>query len=130
MSTMLKELLKTEAMKRTPDGQYRVIQRYYQPAVHDDETLRWAASLIRDLTETTNNDVFLDDKRVARFCRKADNDRIPLSAIPEFKQFLEQRGQAFLEEVDDWLTAHVAGQATAATECARVGVGLFAIEDK
>lgn len=130
VTTMLKELLKTKAVELTGDGRYRVVRRYYQPAVHDDETLRWAASLIRDLTETANNDVFLDDARVRRFCRKADNERIPLSAIPDFNSFLEQRGQAFLEEIDDWLTEHVAGDITAASDCARIGVGLFAIENR
>lgn len=129
MQAMLKELLKTRAVERTSDGYLAAIRRYYQPAVHDDENLRWAVSLIRDLTETMNNNVFLDNTGVPRFGRKADNECIPGEAIPEFKQFLDKRGQLFLEEIDDWLTEHVATENTKTTQRVRIGVGLFAIED-
>ena len=127
MRTMLKELIKTKAVERHPDGRISAIRRYYQPAVHDDENLRWAASLITDLVETMNNNVFLDDRNLPRFGRKADNDQIPMSAIPEFRQHLAERGQAFLEEIDDWLTAHVA-EPDETTEYVRIGIGMFAIE--
>lgn len=130
MQAMLKELLKTQAVERTSDGRLGAIRRYYQPAVHDDENLRWAVSLMRDLTETMNNNVFLENTGVPRFGRKADNECIPAEAIPEFKQFLDQRGQLFLEEIDDWLTEHVAKQNTETTQRVRIGVGLFAIEDR
>jgi hypothetical protein len=127
--TMLKELLKTQAVRRDDAGNLVATSRFYRPAVHDDENLRWAVSLTRDLVETMNNNVFLDDTRVARFGRKADNERIPKSAIPEFRQYLADRGQAFLEEVDDWLTEHATSDKTEASEFVRIGVGMFAIED-
>ena len=127
--TMLKELVKTHAVNRTGDGNVVAISRFYRPAVHDEENLRWAVSLTKDLVETMNNNVFLDDTRVARFGRKADNERIPRSAVPEFRQYLADRGQAFLEEIDDWLTAHVKSDGSATKDCVRIGVGMFAIED-
>lgn len=126
---MLKELLKTKAVERLPDGGLGAISRFYQPAVHDDENLRWAVQMIRDLVETMNNNVFLDDTRSPRFGRKAENERIPKRAIPAFRRHLTERGQAFLEEIDDWLTEHVASETTETTECARIGVGMFAIEE-
>lgn len=127
--TMLKELVKTNAVRRANDGNLVATSRFYRPAVHDDENLRWAVSLTRDLVETMNNNVFLDDTRVARFGRKADNERIPKSAIPEFRQHLADRGQAFLEEIDDWLTEHATSEKTETSEFVRIGVGMFAIED-
>lgn len=129
MRAMLKELLKTRAVERRSDDLLGVISRFYQPAMHDDENLRWAASLISDLGATMNNNVFLDGTRLPRFGRKADNERIPRSAIPEFREHLADRGQAFLEDIDDWLTDHVTSDVAAATECVRIGVGMFAIED-
>jgi len=128
-TAMQKELEKTRAVERTPGGKLKAISRFYQPAVHDDENLRWAVSLIRDLVETMNNNVFLDDSHVARFGRKAENEHMPVSAIPAFRKFLEQRGQAFLEEVDDWLTEQVANDTIKTTKYVRIGVGMFAIED-
>ena len=130
MQSLLKELLKTQAVERLDCGRLRAIKRYYQPAVHDDENLLWAVSLIRDLTEAMNNNVFLDDSKVARFGRKADNNRIPASAVSEYSAFLAERGQAFLEEIDDWLTEHEASGADDPTEYLRIGVGMFAIQHK
>ena len=104
-------------------------RRFYRPAVHDDENLRWAVSLTRDLVETMNNNVFLDSTRLPRFGRKADNESIPRNAIPEFRQHLANRGQVFLEEIDDWLTEHANNDVTKTTEYVRIGVGMFAIED-
>lgn len=130
MATMLKELLKTQAVVLTNDGYLRAISRYYQPAVHDDEILHLVVSMIRDLTETANNNVFTDNTSVPRFGGKADNDCIPAKAIPEFAKFLDWRGQSFLEEMDDWLNEHAASNADDKTGLVRIGVGLFAIEDK
>lgn len=129
-STMLKELLKTQAVERTDDGNLRVLLRYYQPTIHDDEILRNAVSRIYDLTETVNNNVFPGKGRTPRFGGAADNDCIPVSVIPEFKAFLDERGQEFLEEIDDWLTRHAVDTVSVDTNCVRIGVGMFAIEDK
>lgn len=128
--TMLKELIKTQAVELTSDGYLRAMSRYYQPAMHDDENLRWAVSLIRDLTETMNNNVFLDKTSIPRFGGDAVNDRIPPAVISKFREFMDRRGQAFLEEVDDWLSDHAKSDFTETTECVRIGVGLFAIEDR
>lgn len=128
--TMLKELLNTKTLERTEDGQLRVVRRYYQPAQHDEENLIWAAALIKDLVETTNNDVFQEKGNKARFVGKADNVQVRSKSVSEFREFLNIRGQAFLEEIDDWLTNHDATKNTEKSDCVRLGVGLFAIEDK
>jgi len=129
-STLCKELIKTGSIERMADGQLRAVRSYYQPAVHDDENLRWAMSLIEDLTETMNNNVFPDGSCVPRFGGSAENDRIPASAVPQFHEFLDQRGQALLEEIDDWLTKHVVADGAQPADRVRIGVGLFAIEDE
>ena len=41
-----------------------------------------------------------------RFQRKASNPQVAAESIPEIKQFLQRKGQAFLEEVDLYLTQH------------------------
>lgn len=128
-ATMLKELLHTETIAEAGDGQLIPKRRYYHPARHDDENLLWAVNLIRDLTATMNNNVFKTDQTIPRFGRKAENTEIPESCRESFRQFLDQWGQAFLEDIDDWLTEHatdVEGDAS----CIRLGVGVFGIEDE
>ena len=128
--TMLKELLQTGTIERTPDGELRVIRRFYQPAKHDDENLTWGVALITDLAATMNNNVFLSNAARARFGRKAESVRILPSSVSDFHTFLDIRGQTFLEEVDVWLTNREANDDAQESEFVRLGVGMFAIEDR
>lgn len=127
-STMLKELVKTGAVEQQQDGRLRVLTRYYQPAVHDDENLLFAVDRIHDVVETMNNNVFMDGDRQPRFGGYADHVEFPVTQIPKFREFLDKRGQAFLEEIDDWLAQHASDDNAADTKVARVGVALFGTE--
>ncbi len=130
MPTMIKELLKTGAMRRLDDGRFEVLMRYYQPAAADSENLQFAVDRIHDVMQTMNNNVFVDENTTPRFGGFAANDRIPVDMIPLFTEFLDKRGQAFLEEIDDWLTEHADTSGDSTTEKARVGIGLFATEER
>ena len=46
--------------------------------------------------------------RPLRFEHAALNGHISASALPEFRDFLNREGQAFLERIDAWLTDHQA----------------------
>jgi hypothetical protein len=74
--------------------------------------------------------VFPGKNGVPRFGGYADNEALPLSVIPAFRAYLDKRGQAFLEEIDDWLAEHAASGEPGETETARVGISLFATESK
>ncbi len=126
-STMLKELLKTESVRQSGSGELEVLRRYYQPAIRDDENLMFAIDRIRDVIATMNNNVFLEEGGALRFGGFADNDAIPVSAIPAFHKYMDGRGQAFLEEVDDWLTANAA-KPSESKQTVRAGVSLFATQ--
>ena len=47
---------------------------------------------------------------------------------PAFRDFLNERGQRFLEEVDAWLHGHRAAQDDSGAEQLRLGVGVYSIE--
>ncbi len=123
-TTMLKELLKTGSVQKLKNGNLRVLKRYYQPAIRDDENLMFAVDRIRDVIATMNNNVFLEDGGDLRFGGYADNESIPTATIPAFHKFMDTRGQAFLEEIDHWLTAHAADSSDS-KQRARIGVSLF-----
>ncbi|MFK8053025.1 MAG: DUF6502 family protein [Woeseiaceae bacterium] len=126
-TTMLKELIKTGCVEPLAGGELRALKRYYQPAIHDEENLLFAVDRIRDVISTMNNNVFPEENGALRFGGYADNERIPVQSIPAFHEWLDKRGQAFLEEVDDWLTEN-AEEPAGNQECARVGVSLFATQ--
>jgi hypothetical protein len=124
--TMLKELLNTDTIARDSGGNLYPLRRYYQPARHDDENLLWGTNLIRDLAETMNNNIFKTEQTRLRFGGKADDVSLPAACADEFRAFLDQRGQSFLEEIDDWLTQHAAHDDDKPQ--VRLGVGVFGIE--
>ena len=126
-ATMLKELLKTGAVKRRPNGELEVLQRYYQPAMRDDENLMFAVDRIRDVIATMNNNVFLEEGSALRFGGFADSEAIPVESIPAFHKYMDNRGQAFLEEIDDWLAANAANPSDS-IQTTRVGASLFATQ--
>jgi hypothetical protein len=56
---------------------------------------------------------------------------VDVKALPQFRELLEREGQAFLERIDDWITAHEVG--SSADEEAvgiRLGVGVYHIQDR
>ncbi len=52
---------------------------------------------------------------------------IPANAVPAFRDFIEQEGQAFLERVDAWLEEH---EDESAPDPVRLGLGSYWIEEK
>jgi len=130
MPTMIKELIKTGAMERQDSGEFKVLMRYYQPAAADSEALQFAIDRIHDVIWTLHNDVFLEESGSPRFAGFAANDNVPVDAIPLFQRYLDKRGQQFLEEIDNWLTDHVADGHDPTIETARVGISLFATEER
>jgi len=130
MPTMLKELVKTQAVARNDSGDLIALSRYYRPAIADDENIRFAVDRIHDVVETMNNNVFLDESGAPRFGGFAANDGIPVTSIAAFHDYMDQHGQEFLEQVDDWLTQHADTGEQSETNTARVGISLFATEER
>ncbi len=128
MPTMIKELTKTGAIERLESGEFKVLMRYYQPSLADSENLQFAVDRIHDVIQTMNNNVFVNESGAPRFGGFAANDAIPVDVIPAFRDFMDKRGQSFLEEIDDWLTEHATTDLT--NDTARVGISLFATEER
>ena len=127
-TTLLKELLTTNTIERDANGALRPLRRYYQPAVSDDENLMFASQRIRELFETMNNNVFPSNKHAPIFGGYAANDTMSAEMIPKYREFLDKRGQEFLEEIDNWLTEHAPVGESEVKNPVRMGIGLYAIE--
>jgi len=127
-STLLKELKRVGAVKQDSDGNLRALLRYYMPVTFDAEWILNAGSVLADLGRNVNHNLQADDDNPSQFMGRAANHSVSVEALPEFREFLEQQGQEFLEEIDTWLTEHSTDDETASTM--RLGVGLFHIEDK
>ena len=124
-STMLKELKNVGAVVEDSDGKLIAQLRYYMPVHMDPEQMLTSGSVMEDLGETIAYNLHRASSELARFERRATNTCMPRAVIPEFKQFLDTEGQAFLERVDAWLTQH---EDTNSNENVRLGLGTYWIE--
>jgi hypothetical protein len=119
---LLKELQLARSIERLADSTVRLPRRM------DAGQIRLWGSVLQDVGATLEHNLTRDVRTAPRFERRALSVRVDQRALPAFKQFLEQEGQAFLERVDDWLTAHQVRE-DADDEAVRLGAGVYHIED-
>jgi Family of unknown function (DUF6502) len=126
ITAVIAELEHVGAVRRS--GGYATVKtRYYMPITLDEDALARFGSVVHDLVTTISHNLVTASDR-ALFEGRATNDRIPIEHLDEFRAFLNQRGQGFLEEVDDWLTRHSDTTGTSGT--LRLGTGMYLIADK
>ncbi len=126
---MVKELKAAGAIEEGPDGQLRPLTRVYVPVGMPAERLRLWASVLSDVANTIEHNFSRAPDVPAKFERRALSLRVDRKALPEFRQLLEREGQAMLERIDDWLSAHEVADAEG-NEALRLGVGIYHIEDR
>jgi hypothetical protein len=125
--TLLRELLKAGSIVQNAEGRYVARRRYHMPVEMDVGSIRFFGSNLYDHANTLCNNVTgkPDARRLEGF---AVDDRIDPGAVDEFKSYLDERGQQFLEEIDDWLSLHRLDPESANTSPVRIGIGVYAIE--
>jgi len=130
-STLLKELRGAGAIRVTEDGRLEPLQRMYVPQKMDEQLIRLWGTVLADVATTYVHNLTRDARTPARFERAALNDRVAAGALPEFREFLNKEGQAFLERVDAWLLAHEAtGSAVGSKKATiRLGAGVYHLQD-
>jgi hypothetical protein len=129
-STLLKELVNAGAVRVRADGRLQALQRSYIPHTMDEELIRLWGTVIADVATTYVHNLTRTGKVNKRFERFAVNDRMPHSSVADFAQLLQQEGQAFLERVNNWLTARECKPNDRPRgDTVRLGVGLYHIED-
>lgn len=130
-STLLKELVAAGAVRVRPDGRLEATQRNYIPHAMDEQMIRLWGSVLADVATTHVHNLSRTSREPPRFERAAVNDEVEDSAVPEFRQFLEAEGQAFLERVDAWLSAHQVDKSKRSTKSrpVRLGAGVYHVED-
>jgi len=125
--TLLRELLKAGSIEKDDQGRYVANRRYHMPVEMDAGSIRFFGTNLFDHANTLSNNVTGDaDKR--RLEGFAVDDQIHPDAVEEFRAYLDERGQQFLEEIDDWLSQHRLDPDELESTPVRLGLGVYAIE--
>jgi len=126
-TAMLKELKRVGAVAEDAEGCLEARMRYYMPVPMDAEQMLRSGSVLEDLGNTVAYNLERRDRDLPRFERRATNTNMSAADRDSFKQFLDEEGQAFLERVDDWLTAHEREEGDG-EDSLRLGLGAYWIE--
>lgn len=125
--TILKELKRVKAISEARNGKLTVLRRNYRLSTASPEALNRAGSVLADIGATVTHNLYHDKNELGRFERRAFNSRIPKSAVPAYREFVHAESQAFLERVDDWLTANEKN--TDSKGGVRLGLGMYWIQN-
>lgn len=126
-TTVLKDLQRAGAVEVIEDGRLRALTRYFMPMPLDATTVARAGDVLHTLGNTLTLNVTRPAGSEGRFEGRATVPLIPAADVPAFRAFLEQRGMAFLEDVDAWLTDRAAVRGRPAGEMVRLGAGVYQI---
>lgn len=126
-TALVKELLRSGSIERLADGSYRALRRFYMPRAVDGSAVERSGSVLADLATTLEHNLSRGTREPARFEGRAQNRRVDPRHLPAFRALLEREAQAMLERVDDWLSTH---EAPAGEPAVRLGVGIYAIQDR
>lgn len=123
---MLNELLRAGVVTETEDGRIKVLTRTYLPDTDAPESLDRLGYVVRDFVETIdfNRQEENPEQRLLERMVVADNG-VRLSDLPQFRDYVRERGQFLLEEIDDWLSKHEPADGHDEEPIVDTGVGIF-----
>lgn len=125
---MLKELLSANAIVENERGHLEVRSRYYMPSHLDPQSVLRAGDVWRDVGNNITHNLTRGEDQPSRFEGRATNEYVDPAHLPALRRLVEERGQAFLEMIDAWLTEHEVGRGES-KHGARAGIGIYQIED-
>lgn len=117
-----KELERSGAVE-VVDGKVHLRSTYYLLSGLGPRSVERYGSVVRDLLCTLNHNVLGDDPTHPRFEGRAQLSGVSAATAEALRVLLDERGQAFLEEMDEWMSAHATEDGDV-----RLGVGLYMIQ--
>ena len=98
------------------------------PAQLDDQAVERAGGVWRDVGDTLVHNLRRENESDAIFEGRASNHRMPAAMATEFRRYLEEAAQAFLEDADNWLSEKESPEHQ--QDPIRLGVGVYTIIDR
>ena len=126
---VIQSLAQAELIKRDTKGRWYPITKHAVYPSLSEELLAHFSEGVARFIETMTRNVETQDKRAVLFERSCKVQRLPVSAKPDFREFVNGQALAFLEAVDDWLESRVEeGKLSRERKCT-AGVFAFAFVD-
>jgi Family of unknown function (DUF6502) len=126
---LLRVLVQYRNVRRLSSGKIQLVSPFFHATTHTKMAFEPMVLFLNDATSTISR--ILRNPNASRdpepFWRKVETDYMSKTAAKEFSEYARERSLIFLEEMDDWLRAHVRKQVIGTRKQARVGLGLFSV---
>jgi hypothetical protein len=125
--TLVRELRNAGSIGEIEQGNVVPLRRYHMPSEMDEGNVRFFGTNLHDHARTLSTNLTSNPSQrlLEGF---AVDDRIHPDAVDDFREFLDGRGQQFLEEIDAWLNEHRVEEDDSTSTPVRLGLGVYAIE--
>jgi hypothetical protein len=126
---VLDELLRVEAVSQTGDGRVHLLTPGYVPRGSEVDKLHMLGTDVAALIATIDNNLAPGDSP-ALFQRKVLYDNLPDEALPALRELADDKGQALLVALNQWMSQHDRDLApdTPGTGRNRAGLGIYYFE--
>jgi hypothetical protein len=101
---LMDELVRVGAVELLADGRIRLLARSYVPAAGEVEKLGILGTDVADLIATIDWNLRCPPAE-AYFQRKVHYDNLPTEVMPELHALTQERAQALIEQLDQWMAA-------------------------
>ena len=125
---LLEELVRANAALETDDGYVRLLNRTYLPTPLDPIGLERLGTVVGYFIDTVDFNLQKRKQGEGRFERYAITmEGLAPQSFAAFDELIREKGQEFLEILDDWLGQHEikGGHRLPPTDSIRTGVGVF-----
>ncbi len=102
---ILDELIEVGAVRVLKDGSVRAVARRYTTGGAEPAAIQHLGSTARDVLGTLEHNLGAPPER-RHYDDSAVSVRLDPTALPLFRRLLRQRGAAFLEDIDGWVSEH------------------------
>ena len=126
---VLDELLRVGAVRQRADGRLVPSTRAYVPQAGPAEKFEILGADVASLIDTIDHNLQHGDDD-PRFQRKVLYHSIDVDDLPAFRRLSSTQAQALLERLDAWLAERDATPSPPGTPRARVGLGIYHIEER
>lgn len=110
---------------RIEHGKVSVLSRYFMPMTLNELAIERFGRVVGDFSNSITYNTMNTSNQRSRFEGRAVHAMVSMSSTVAFQNYLDRRGQEFLEEMDDWLADHADPHDDASTT--RLGVGVYMI---
>ena len=123
--SMLDELMRVGAVVETEPGWLKVLRRVYEPQTLALDNFERVGEVVKNFVDTVDFNLQKETLGAGRFERIVYSpEGIRNEDIPRFNQYVKERCQALLEEIDNWI-AQLEAPEKGGENVTHTGVGIY-----